>query len=277
MTTLKQVLNLKLTKKQLLVLPTSFDIIGDIVIFSNFPEELKKKEKLIANTLLNLHKNIKVVAKKTKHFSGKYRLQKVKILAGEKRKITLHKENNIIVKLNIETCYFSQRLATERLRIAKQIKPNESVLVMFSGIAIYPLVISKNSKAKEIYAIEINPEAHKYAQENLKLNKTTNITLFKGNVKTVIPKIKKKFDRILMPLPKSAEDYFDLAIKKIKNKGIIHFYDFQYEEDIPKKSIEKIKKHTKNFKILKVIKCGQYSPRNYRICLDIKLITGSSY
>ena len=271
MTTLKQILKSKLTKKQLSIIPNSFDIVGDIAIFSDFPEELKTKEKVIANTLLSLHKNLKIVVKKTKHFSGKYRLQKVKILAGENRKTTIHKENNIIAKLNIETCYFSPRLATERLRVTNQIKPNESVLVMFSGIAIYPLVISKKSRAKEVYAVEINPEAHKYAQENLKLNKITNIKLFKGDVKIVIPKIKKKFDRILMPLPKSAETYLNLALSKIKKKGIIHFYDFQYEKDIPEKSIEKIKKHIKEFKILKVVKCGQYSPRNYRVCVDFKV------
>jgi len=271
MTTLKQALKSKLNKKQTSIIPNSFDVVGDIAIFSDFPEELKTKEKLIANTLLNLHKNIKVVVKKTKHFSGKYRLQKVKIIAGENRKITTHKENNIVVKLNIETCYFSQRLATERLRITNQIKPNESVLVMFSGISIYPLVISKNSRAKEVYAIEINPEAHKYAQENIKLNKITNIKLFNGDVKTSIPKLKKRFDRILMPLPKSAEDYLDLAIKKIKRKGIIHFYDFQYEKGIPEKTIEKIKKHIKTFKILKITKCGQYGIRKFRVCVDFQV------
>ena len=149
MTTLKQILKSKLTKKQLSIIPNSFDIVGDIAIFSDFPEELKTKEKVIANTLLSLHKNLKIVVKKTKHFSGKYRLQKVKIIAGENRKITTHKENNIVVKLNIETCYFSQRLATERLRITNQIKPNESILVMFSGIAISP------TTSKEFGIIEV--------------------------------------------------------------------------------------------------------------------------
>ncbi|MBI2145272.1 hypothetical protein HYU18_03015 [Candidatus Woesearchaeota archaeon] len=37
------------------------------------------------------------------------------------QKITIHKENKVILKLNVEKCYFSQRTASERLRIAKQI------------------------------------------------------------------------------------------------------------------------------------------------------------
>ena len=67
------------------------------------------------------------------------------------------------------------------------------MLVMFSGCGIFPVNISKNTNAKEIYGIEINPTAHKYALENIKLNKLFNIKLFKGDVNKVLPKINKKF------------------------------------------------------------------------------------
>ena len=69
---------------------------------------------------------------------------------------------------------------------------------MFSGSGVYPVVISKNTKAKEIYGIEINPIAHKYAEENIKLNKLKNIKLFCGDVKKTIPKLNRKFDRIFL-------------------------------------------------------------------------------
>ena len=189
---LKALLKNKLTKKQLELVPSSFDIVGEIAIFSDFPKELKSKEKIIANTLIKNTKNIKTVAKKIKMYSGTFRTPKLKIIAGKKTKETIHKENNVQAKLNVETCYFSPRLSTERLRIANLIKTPESVLVMFSGVAIYPLVISRNSRAKEIYAIEINPKAHKYAKENT--NKSKKIKLFKGDVNKVLPKINKKFE-----------------------------------------------------------------------------------
>ena len=94
--------------------------------------------------------------------------------------------------------------------------------------------------------------------------------LFLGDVKKILPKINKKFDRIVMPLPSDAEYYLDLAIKKLNKNGVIHFYDFQRKENIPNASIEKIKKHC-NPKILNVVKVGQYSPRKYRICIDFIL------
>ena len=167
----------------------SFDIVGDIAIFQT---DISKKE---AEALLKEHNNLKVVCKKTKKYSGRYRLPKLKVIAGEKRKETEYKENNARLKLDVEKCYFSPRLANERLRIAKLVKENESVLVMFSGVGVYPLVIAKNSKPKIVYGIEINPIAHKYALENAELNKVGNVKLFKGDVKTVLPKIKLKFNK----------------------------------------------------------------------------------
>ena len=237
---LKYYLKNNLSKKELELVPTSFDVVGDIMIFSGFPKELVKKEKMIGNTILKNYHNIKTILKKTKKYSGKFRTPKLKVIAGENRKDTIHKENNVFIKLNVEEVYFSPRMASERKRIADLINPNESVLVMFSGAGPYPLVIAKNTKCKEAYGIEINQIAYRYTLENIKKNKLENkIKIFLGDVKKILPKLNKKFDRILMPLPKSAEDYLDLAIKKIKRKGIIHFYDFQYEKGIPEKTIEK--------------------------------------
>jgi len=246
---------------------SSYDIVGDLIIINDI---VKRKE---AKKLIKTHKSVKVVLKKTKKYSGKFRLPKLKIIAGEKRKETIHKENNVRLKLNLEKVYFSSRMATERKRIFLQVKDGERVLVMFSGCGVYPVVISKNTKAKEIYGIEINPQAYRYALENLKLNKINNVKLFLGDVKKVIPRLKKN-DRVLMPLPKGGEDYLDLALKVVRKKGIIHFYDFLHEDEFDK-AIEKIdkacKKKRKKYKILKLVKCGQFSPRVYRICVDFKI------
>lgn len=265
MTKLKEYIKEKLTKKEIELLPTSFDVVGDIAIFNSFPKELTKKEKLIANSLMKLNKQIKVVCKKTKKFSGRLRTQKLKIIAGEKRKITIHRENNSLLSLDVEKCYFSPRSATERLRIAKSVKQNEKVLVLFSGIAPFVCVIAKNSNPSIIYGIELNKIAHNFAIENIRLNKINNVILIKGDVKKQLPKLKEKFDRIIMPLPKKSEDYLSLARNKIKNNGIIHLYLFASEREF-----EEIKQeYSKRFKKVKLLKTGQYAPGVFRICLDL--------
>ena len=106
MVRLKEELKGDLTKKEIELVPSSFDVVGDILIFIEFPKELEKKEKIIGKKILEIYKNIKVVTKKIKKYSGKYRVPKLKILAGEKRFETEHKENNTRIKLNVEKVYF---------------------------------------------------------------------------------------------------------------------------------------------------------------------------
>jgi tRNA (guanine37-N1)-methyltransferase len=265
--TLKNALSEQLTKKQLTLLPNSYDVIGDIAIVE-IKKGLEKKENLIGKALLEIHRNLRVVAKKSGMHEGEFRTQKLKIIAGEKRKETLYRESGVKLKLDAEKVYFSERLGSERLRIAKQIVTGESVLVMFSGCAPYPLVISKNSGAGEITGIEKNPSAHHYGLINVKLNKAKNVKLLRGDVRKVVPALKKKFDRIIMPLPKSAEDFLDVALKASKKGTIVHFYDFQNEKDFPKKSIEKIGRKVPKFRVVRAVKCGQYSPGKYRVCID---------
>lgn len=269
---LKEELKGKLNKKQLEKLPNAYDIIGDILIIG-LPEELSKKEKLIANKLLETHPNIKVICKKQDTHKGKYRTQKLKIIAGEKRKETIHKENNVRLKLNIETSYFSPRSSNERKRIAGQVKKGEYILVMFSGIAPLPVVLAKNTKAKKIIGIEFNPKAHTYALENLKLNKINNVELIKADVRKV--KLKQKFNRILMPLPKIGEEFLPLAFRYTKKGSTIHYYNFLREDEFKeeKKKITQIcKANHKRCKILRIVKCGHYKPYIYRTCTDINII-----
>jgi tRNA (guanine37-N1)-methyltransferase len=271
-TGLRAALSAKLSKEELELLKSSMDIIGSIAILE-IPKELERREKLIAGEALRTNKNIKTVLKKGKH-EGIFRTQKLEHLAGEKTKEASYKEHGVILKLDVEKVYFSPRLSNERKRVYEQVKKGEEVLVMFSGCSPYTCVIAKNTPAKSVTGVEINPTAHNYALQNMLLNKLSNVNVFLGDVKHIIPKLKKKYDRIIMPLPKSAADYLDVAFKAAKKGAIIHFYDFQREGE-EKKSVEKIRKACKlakkKCKIMGIVKCGQASPREFRICIDFEM------
>lgn len=251
-----------LKEDELNLLRNSYDVIGDIAILE-IPIELRRYEKRIANELLKLKHVNTVVRKEGKH-EGICRLQKYKFLSGIDKKETIHKENGVKIKLDIEKVYFSSRLGNERLRIARQIKPCESVLVMFSGCGIYPLVLARNSRAKEIYGVEINKNGCKYAEENLRLNDIGKIRLFCGDIKKF--KLDRKFDRILMPLPINSKNFL-VDAKRFSKKGtIVHYYvfsDCDYKREI--------KAVFKEFNLISIVKCGQASPRIFRLCVDFKI------
>ncbi len=254
---------------------SGFDVIGDIAILE-IPPSLKKKEKKIAQLVLALHLNIKTVVKKSAIHGGKYRTREVVHLAGKKKLETVYRESGVNVRLHVSKVYFSARLAEERKRIASLVKPGERVLVLFSGVGIYPLVIARNSNAACVYGIELNPVAHRYALENVKLNNMQNVVFIQGDAMKEIKKLPFSFDRIVMPLPKNAEDFLGEALGVAKKGTIIHFYDFFQEKDIPREPKKKTHLLCKKWKtschILDVVKCGQYAPYVSRVCVDFKVV-----
>jgi tRNA (guanine37-N1)-methyltransferase len=184
----KDILRKSLTTEELSHLKTAFDAIGDIAILE-IDDELRKKEKFIAKALLDSQKNIKTVLRKDSAHEGEFRLQKMKHLAGEKRKETIHKESGCRLKLDVEQVYFSPRMGHERLRVAEQVKPGENILCLFSGCGPYPIVLSKNTDANFITGVEINPEGHKYALENIGLNKAENVAFLLGDAREVVKRM----------------------------------------------------------------------------------------
>ncbi len=252
-----------------------YDIIGNIVILK-FPEGIKKSEKInFAKKILNEKKSVKTIVEKSDKVKGRLRTIKTRHLAGKRNLIAEYFENNCRFKFNIETCYFSPRLSNERKEIFSQVKKNERVLVMFAGVGPYSIEIAKNSKAKEVYSIELGKECSKYASENVKLNKLNNIKLFQGDVKKIIPKFFKekiKFDRIIMPRPNLKDSFLKEAFLVIKNNGNIHYYAFgKDQEKILKLIKNQAKKYRKKIKILKVKKAGEIAPYKFRWRIDLKV------
>jgi tRNA (guanine37-N1)-methyltransferase len=269
----EEMLKGKLNKKELGLLPSSQEIIGSILILE-IPEELIAKEKLIAEAYLKFHHNVETVVKKQHIHAGIFRTRKVKILAGKRSKETTHVENGVKLNLHLEQTYFSGRSANERLRIAKLVKKGEEVLVMFSGIAPFPLVLAANSLAKRIIGIEINSMAHSYAMANIDQNNMVGrVAIYLGDVSTVLPKLRRKFNRIVMPLPKTSEQYLYLALPKLIQGGIIHFYSFAREEEIASEA-KRLSKKCKDLgcpiKVVRKVKCGNFSPGVFRVCFDLR-------
>lgn len=188
---LKTILKDKLSEEEFELLKTSYDTVGSIAILE-IDDSLRKKEKIIAEALLESNKNIKTVLRKAEKHDGEFRTQKMKWLAGEKTKKTIYRENGVSLMLDVEKVYFSPRLSTERKRISEMVKKGEDVLVMFSGCAPYPCVLSKNTEAKSIVGIELNPDGHLYGLKNLEINRLRNVVLINDDVKKAIPVILQK-------------------------------------------------------------------------------------
>lgn len=271
---LKKRLADSLSAGELASLVGAYDMVGDIAIII-IPPELVSKEQLIAEAVLSSNKKIRVVAKRVGNYGGEFRTITLQVLAGENRKETEVKESGVRLLVNPETVYYSVRSGNERRRIAALVQPGESVLVLFSGIAPFPLIIARYSKAKSVVGIEKNPEAHAYALENLRRNKKQkNIQLYLGDVRDVVPALAATYDRVIMPLPAGGEEFLPCALQAVKAGGVLHFYALQRPESFAA-SGEKIAGACAavNRRVLAsaITRCGHCAPKIYRICIDTRI------
>lgn len=253
----------------------NYDVVGNIAIIKFKKQDSLKEKKKFAANFLKEKKAVKTVLEKSNKFSGRLRTQSTKYLAGEKTKESLYKENNCLFRFNVDTCYFSPRLAAERKKIAEKVKRNETVLVMFGGVAPFAIAIAKHSKAKKIVSIELGKECCKYAVENVKRNKISNVEIIQGDVKRKIPLLKEKFDRIVMARPNLKDTFLDAAFKAIKKGGTIHYYGFHPEAE-KKEMLNQIAKDSvkakKKIKIMKIKKAGEIGTKKYRFRVDLKVL-----
>jgi tRNA (guanine37-N1)-methyltransferase len=83
--TVKELLQNVLTKKELSLVPRTYEQVGDIVIIE-LPDTLIQKERHIGRAFLETLHHAKTVVRKLDIHSGIYRPRKVKFLAGELRK-----------------------------------------------------------------------------------------------------------------------------------------------------------------------------------------------
>ena len=253
-----------------------YDLLGDVVIVKFKREVSAKEKKCWAEAFLKERPGVVTVVEKVGKFKGRLRTQMTKHLLGEKTKEVLYRENGCMFRFNIDTCYFSPRLAAERQEVAAMVKKGERVLVMFGGVAPFAVVIAKQGKAERVVSVELSRACLPYAQENIKRNKVGAIVeAVQGDVRRVVPKMKEKFDRIVMTRPNLEDSFLDVAFKAVKKGGIVQYYGFYPEDDVGKMREmiqDEAKKAKRTVKILKVKKAGDVGVRKFRWRADLKVI-----
>jgi tRNA (guanine37-N1)-methyltransferase len=222
---LKQVLRSILTPEETAQVYSAFDQVGDIVIIK-IPTDLSTKKEVIAKTMLANVKTAKAVFAQVSAVKGDYRVRDLEFLAGENRTITEYKEHACRFKVDVAKTYFSPRLSTERLRIAKMVGDNEIIVNMFAGVGTYSVVIARTNKTCRVYSIDSNLAASELDKINAKLNKVHDrIVSICGDASEVIKEqLVGQADRVLMPLPERAREFIEPAVLALKPQGIVHYF-----------------------------------------------------
>lgn len=236
--------------------------IGDILILdSNYQgndfEEMSKRHKV--KTIMKID-----------HIQGTKREPVYEVLYGHETE-TVNKENGCLFKLDLSKVMWSKGNNNERLRIAKLVEDDETVIDMFAGIGYFSIPIGVHANAKEIISIEINPNSYHFLCENIKLNKLNNITPVLGDCRDETPKF--KADRIIMGYVKTTHHYLNAAIGSLKEGGILHYHETVPEKIMNTRPVERIKSQAdgREVELLKINKIKKYAPGVEHVVVDARI------
>jgi tRNA (guanine37-N1)-methyltransferase len=266
----------KLPPHLLAATPRSWDLIGDIAIVE-IPDELLGYEKLIAEAILAVHKNVKSVYMKVGPVSGDFRVRELKLIGGENESVTVYREYGALFYVDVKNVYFSPRLATERKRVAEQVKDGETVLDMFSGVGPFAIQIALRKNAL-VHAIELNPIAYECLKKNIELNKLKGkIIPHLGDARKVVESgLSSKFDRVIMNLPEKSLDFIDVALKALRGNGVLHVYVFKEEPKPVEKAEEAVKWRVEElgWRVVRISysrAVRQIAPRRWQVVVDCEV------
>lgn len=251
--------------------PGGFDTIGDIALLS-MPQVIRAAASHIGEAILSLHKHIRVVALREGDHSGAQRLVPIKVVAGEKRLATLHRENGVALFLDLAAVYFSTRMAEERLRLARYVQPGEKVCVLCSGAGPYPLVIGRHSQAQEVHGIELNTNAHALGLKNVRANKCQGrVHLHLGEAANMLHSLQQDFDRIIIALPWNAASLVAASLAHLRPMGMLHCYAMErngHRSGLIQQLHSRCAAVNRRAEILHSGRCGHCGPGLYRVCHD---------
>lgn len=242
----------------------SYEVVGDIAIVE--PE----RAEAVADVLLSICKPVRAVIAPVSDVEGEFRTRRFRHVAGERRTVTLHREHGLRYRVDLENAYFTPRLGTERLRIARLVRPGDNILDMFAGVGPFSLLLAK--RGARVIAIDKNPAAVFLLRENARLNKVKEIEILEGDAAALALRYEKTADHVIMNLPQTASQFLVPAMRAARPGGIVHYYAIAPEEDLYKDEAL-IKKTADDLgtsaEILYRGVVRSYAPRRYNVVMDI--------
>ncbi len=214
--------------------PTKWESLGDIAVLHlsdaarTYGEEIGR---ILGETL-----RARTVVEQVAPIHGPFRTPQVRVLWGDGTE-TVHIEGGVRYKLDVARVMFSSGNLAERLSIADRIRPGDVVVDLFAGIGYFSLPIAVRSKAKAVYACEVNRVAFDYLAENVRLNRVSNVVPLLGDCRDTAPH--GIADWVLMG-HFDAREYLDVAFRALRKSGTIVYHEVCPREEYPEGPVGRV-------------------------------------
>lgn len=254
-------------------LPGKWELFGDVGVFRLEPG-LEKYEYEIARAYASVL-GLKAVLREVGPIQGEYRMPTMKVLLGSDT-VAVHVENRILYKLDVSDIMFSSGNQEERLRMAGLRCESETVVDMFAGIGYFSLPLAVYQKPKRVIACEINPKAHGYLVENVRLNKVGSIVEPVLGDNRDLPG-EAIADRVIMGYVKTTHEFLPTALRLVKDGGMIHYHDTCPNNLLPEQPLQRLQDAARpgTVQVLRAKAIKSYAPGVSHVVLDVRVLKSS--
>lgn len=254
-------------------LPTSFDVVGDLVLIK-IPDQMRPFGPAIGEAILKVHKNVKGVFHDD-GVHGPFRVRTLSSLAGEARTRTAHTEFGAKFEVDVAKAYFSPRLANEHERVAALVRPGEIVADLTAGVGPFAVLTARKRQAAKIYAVDLNPDAVALLKENVRMHRVESLVEVVEGDGAAIAATLPSFSRAIVNLPHGGEEILVAAARKIQAGGTLHSYRVWPE---PEKAariqelVERVSRETgRTFEVVTSHAVHAYSPQDRLFAVDLRV------
>jgi tRNA (guanine37-N1)-methyltransferase len=205
------------------LLPSSFDVIGDLVLI-RLPLELRPHASEIGGALLRFVPGCRKVGMDA-GVHGDTRIRTLVALAGTGDWSTRHRENGLSFEVDVERAYFSPRLAREHARVADEVQAGERVLDLFCGIGPFAITILSRVPTARAVAVDLNPDAIRLLRANAqRLHVAARLTVEELPAEEFLRR-PDAFTTVVMNLPREGYKYASQVARHVMAGGALHTYE----------------------------------------------------
>jgi len=255
------------------LLPDKWELFGDVAVIKLDPR-LKPYGRQAAEAYASVLR-LKAVLEDVLGISGRFRVPTTKVLLGTDT-VATHLENGVKYRFDAAQIMFSSGNVEERSRMADLDCDGEVIVDMFAGIGYFSLPLAVYQKPRKIIACEANPIAHKYLVENVKLNDVEKVVEPVLGDNRDLPG-RNVADRVIMGYVKTTHEFLPVAMRLLKDGGILHYHETCPNELLPLRPVQRLvdNLHGGRAEILRLKAIKSYAPGVSHIVMDAKIFRPS--
>ena len=253
------------TPEERALLPRGYDVIGHVVLV-RLPDEVRHLDKVVGEALL-AHVPQARTAATDAGVEGDLRTRRIEVLAGDAALLTEHRESGLRLTVDLATCYYSPRLAGERLRIADLARPDERVLDLTAGVGPLSCLLAK--RGCDVVAVELNAQAARLARANARSNRVADrVAVVHAEGRALARSVGPVFDRVVVNLPHEGEAFLEDAASALRAGGLLRLGCMLARDTLDEQAVALADRV--GLTLQQVVHVRNYNPAVWHVCLELR-------